>query len=238
MTLSCSSILGCCKKCGCKYEKHMHITYRYQEFTIYVEMKPPHSSQHRTTLSLRPSISYETWLSTIHNRINDLKEEQQCMMKIAMELSYYLHRNAISPYNDDFIAYLDLFIHEEQLKQTADDHNQTVIEELQRLSNRYKQEIEFFKNSVPRLTIEEKFARRTPESITIGVKEIFDLVNKLYALPINGSLIREQVEGLKHGQSSKIGDHEISINVPCYGPVSSIVEQLDILFSPTIVTVI
>jgi hypothetical protein len=216
----------------------MHITYRYQEFTTYIEMKPNHSVQQRTTIPERPSVSYEIWLSTIHNRINDLKEEQQYMMKIAMKLSYYLHRKAISPYNDDFVAYLDLFIHEEQLKQTADGHNQIVIEELQRLSNRYKQEIELFKSTVPKLTIEQKFAMGTPESTIKGVKEIFDLVKKLYALPINGSLIREQVEGLKHGQSSKIGDDEISISVPCYGPVSCIVEQLDIVFSPTIVTVI
>lgn len=200
-------------------------------------MKPNHlvQQQQRTTVSTRPSISYETWLSTIHNRINDLKEEQQCMMKIAMKLSCYLHRNAISPYNDDFIAYLDLFIHEEQLKQTNDHSNQTMIEELQRLSNRYKKEIDLFKNTIPKLTIEQKFAMSTPEST---VKEIFDLVHRLYALPINGSLIREQIEGLKHGQSSKIGDHEISINVPCYGPVSSIVEQLDIVFSPTIITIV
>ncbi len=216
----------------------MHITYRCQEFTTYIEMKPSHSSQQRTSLLTRPSISYETWLSTVHNRINDLKEEQHCMMDIAMQLSYYLHRNAISPYNDDFIAYLDLFIHEEQLKQTADGHNQTVLEELQRLSNRYKQEIELFKNTIPKLTIEEKFVMRMPESTAKGVKEIFDLVKKLYSLPINGSLIREQVEGLKDGQSNKIGDYEISINVPCYGPISAVIEQLDIVLSPMIVTAI
>jgi hypothetical protein len=216
----------------------MHITYRYQEFDTYIEIKPNHSSQQRLTLSARSSISYETWLSTIHNRINDLKEEQHCMMNIAMQLSCYLHRNAISPYNDDFVAYLDLFIHEEQLKQNVDGYNRTVIEELQRLSNRYKQEIELYKNAAPKLTIEDKFAMRTRESTVQGVREIFDLVKKLYALPINGSLIREQVQGLKDGQSSRIGDHEIFINVPCYGPVSSIVEQLDTVFSPTIVTVI
>lgn len=219
----------------------MHITYRYLEYTTYIEMKPNHviqQQQQRTTLPGRPSISFETWLSTIHNHINDLKEEQQCMIKIAMQLSRYLHRNAISPYNDDFVAYLDLFIHEEQLKQTADDDNQMIIEELQRLSNRYKQEIELFTKTVPKLTIEQKFTMTTPESNIKGVQEVFDLVHKLYSLPINGSLIREQVEGLKHGQSSKIGDHEITINVPCYGPVSSIVEQLDIVFSPTIITIV
>jgi septation ring formation regulator EzrA len=216
----------------------MHITYRYQEFTTYIEMKPCHSSQQQSSLSGRPSISYETWLSTIHNRINDLKEEQQCMMEIAVKLSCYLHRNAISPYNDDFIAYLDLFIHEEQLKQTVDHQNDIILEELQHLSDQYKQEIELYRNTVPRLTVEEKFAMRMPESTLKGVREIFDLVKKLYALPINGSLIREQVEGLKHGQSSIIGDHEISIHVPCYGPVSAIVEQLDTVLSPTIVTAI
>ena len=211
----------------------MHITYRYQEFTTYIDMKP--SSHPRPN---RPSISYETWLSTIHNRINDLKEEQHCMMEIAVKLSCYLHRNAISPYNDDFIAYLDLFIHEEQLKQTTDQHNEILLEELQRLSRRYKQEIELFKKTVPRLSMEQKFALRTPEFTLRNVREIFDLVRRLYALPINGSLIREQVEGLKHGQSSRIGDEEICIDVPCFGPVSTIVEQLDTVLSPTIVTVV
>ena len=215
----------------------MHITYRYQEYTIYIDMKP--NNQIRTiNHSNRSIISYETWLSTIHNRINDLKEEQQCMIDIAMQLAYYLHRNAISPYNDDFVAYLDLFIHEEQLKQIDDNYNKLMIDELQHLSNRYKQEIELFKNTVPKLTLEQKFAMRTPESTNKCVKEVFDLVKKLYSLPINGSLIREQVEGLKKCQTSKIGDHEISIEVPCYGPVSSIVEQLDLVLSPTIVTVI
>ena len=212
----------------------MHITYRYQEFPTYIEMETRSSSQQQT----RSSIPYETWLSTIHNRINDLKEEQQFMMEIAVKLSCYLHRNAISPYNDDFIAYLDLFIHEEQLKQTVDHQNDIVLEELQRLSDQYKREIELFRNTVPRLTVEEKFAMRTPESTIKGVREIFDLVTKLYSLPINGSLIREQVEGLKHAQSSIIVDHEISIHVPCCGPISAIVEQLDTVLSPTIVTAI
>ena len=215
----------------------MHITYRYQEFTTYIDMKPCSSS--RTTRSGHPSISYETWLSIIHNRINDLKEEQLRMMDIAVKLSCYLHRNAISPYNDDFLAYLDLFIHEEQLKQTSDQHNEILLEELQRLSHRYKQEVELFKKTIPKLSMEQKFALRTsPESVVRNVREIFDLVRRLYALPINGSLIREQVEGLKHGQSSRIGDEEISIHVPCIGPVSAIVEQLDTVLSPTIVTVV
>jgi len=229
----CSSMdrtTGHCKNCGCKYEKHMHITYRYQEYTTYIEMKS------NCRQSNRSSITYETWLSTIHNRINDLKEEQQCMMNIAMKLSCYLHQNAISPYNDDFLAYLDLFIHEEQLKQTVNHSNEVLIDDLQRLANQYRQEIDLFQNTMPRLTVEQKISISTTESTMKGVKEIFDLVTKLYSLPINGSLIREQVEGLKDSQRRKIQDHEIVIKVPCSGTVCSIVEQLDFVLSPTIVT--
>jgi hypothetical protein len=214
----------------------MHITYRYQEYTIYINMNNNNSAQQQTSISTKPSMSYETWLSSVHNRIDALKKEQRCIMEIATKLSYYLHRNAISLYNDDLLGYLELFVQEEQMKLTVDGNNQSVVKNLKRLADQYKEDVDFLKKTEPKLSVNERITAKAIQSVTAEVGEVFDLVKNLYALPINGSLIRDQVEGLKRGQNSKIGDNEIEVNVPLDGPIGSVVQQLDSVFSPSIQT--
>ena len=204
----------------------MHITYRYEDFTTLIDLSPNYSSKQENSFSSSASITYETWLTSIRNRIKDLEEEEQCMMQIAKKLSLYLHENAITPYNDDFLQYLELFSREEQMKQNAGEENRAVVEGLKRLSDQYEREMSFLKKNIRISTLESKIVLRVSESVSQKLEEIFDLVKMLYALPINGTLIRKQVEGLKNGQSENIKDHEICIDVSRYGSMSSLAEQL------------
>ena len=140
------------------------------------------------------------------------------------KLSRFLRANAITPYNDDTIEYINYHIGIEQRKQSAGTQNSEVIRGLQASLDSFKQEMELFEKAFTdgNGSIATSDSRnRIPQ-----LDEIFPLIEGLYALPHNGDKIRQQVEGLRASQYANVQLREGVIPVPSSGTSSIIATKL------------
>ena len=185
-----------CRKCGCHWMKHMHITYRYEHKVTHVELNE--STGYQTPRSI---------LSLIDQRITDLRSEEAEIRRTCVQLSLFLKQNSITPFNDDMLEYLNHFIKEEKQKQSEGKDNAEVIRGLEQMVKDYTQEMTLYARSIP--TRSENFLENAK-----SIEQILELVYKLYALPINGQLIYEQMERMKAGRAQAIAKAEQHVDLP------------------------
>ena len=152
-------------------------------------------------------------VSDIDQRISDLRAEKSKIEDVYKQLSKFLHANAILPFNDDIVEYLRHFIQDEQMKKNAGGTNNDVIEGLEKTMKEFEEEMKLFKETIRN---EQKSAN------TLTPEQIFPLVGTLYHLPINGTKIREQVDGIKLAQTDTEKKREISVPLPTTANSSTI----------------
>ena len=158
----------------------MHITYRYEKHLSYVDI----SSSYLSLASRSP-------MALIDRRITDLKNEQESIQRICVKLSRFLRANSITPVNDDMIEYLRLFLNEEKQKQTSNYDNADIIRGIEQMIADYTLQMSLFSNSSANLNERSDSDQfNDPKSI----EEIFDLVQELYALPINGDQSKNRLQ--------------------------------------------
>ena len=192
----------------------MHITYRYEKNLNYVEMN-----------TNNPSPRLGSILPLIDKRITDLRREVRSIRQICVKLSQFLKANAITPINDDMLEYLRHFLNEEQQKRAANCNNAEIIRGLEQMIEDYTQEMSLHTNrsaSADARMDTDQF--NDPRSI----EEIFILIQQLYALPINGRSIQEQVERIKNGQIHDVSKQEVYVDLPT-GRCSTIMSNLQTL---------
>ncbi|CAF2996654.1 unnamed protein product [Rotaria socialis] len=196
---------GKCLKCNCLWSEHQHITYEYET----------------NIARLNGSCS----LADIDKRISDLRDEQTKIEDIYKKLAKFLHANSMLPLNDDILEYLRLFIREEQMKKNSGSQNNDVIQGLKEMMKSYEQEMELFKR-----TIDSEKDRSSSKDV-LKSYEIFSLVGTLYRLPINGSKIREQVNGLNINQTKLISKQEVLVELPAKADSSALMRQFKNIMS-------
>jgi hypothetical protein len=164
-------------------------------------------------------------LNEIDKRISDLRKEERKLQDGYQKLARFLHANSLLPINDGYVDYLQYFIREEQMKQTAGADNTEVIASLEKLVTDYNSEMELFKRTLQdqRNAGEEREALRA--------EDVFILVEDLYRLPINGQKIREQVEGIKTGPEKNNVQREKFIELPEKAASSKVMLQLKDIMS-------
>ncbi|UJR14422.1 hypothetical protein I4U23_001419 [Adineta vaga] len=190
---------GFCKKCGCEWTKHMHITYKYERNLDYVTLDNDRVETPQSVMDL------------IDKRISDLRKEEAVIRNICVKLCHFLKAYSITTYNDDMIEYLRHHINEEKRKQTAGTDNLEVIHGLEKMIDDYNKEMMLYTNSIAAKddsNASERFDN------TVRISEIYDLVQKLYELPINGKFIQDQVERMKQGRTQAATTDEIHVDLP------------------------
>jgi hypothetical protein len=166
-------------------------------------------------------------LVDIDKRISDLRAEEKEIQDVYKKLAGFLHVNAILPINDDIVAYIEYFIREEQMKQSAGARNIEVIAGLRKMMNEFKEDMELLKK-----TLQDQ--RQTPDHMDIPKPEdIFTLVGTLYRLPINGKQIREQVNGIKISQEKSGAKRENYISLPSKAASSNVMIRMEDIISRT-----
>ncbi|CAF3719844.1 unnamed protein product [Rotaria sp. Silwood1] len=203
--------LDACQRCGCIRKEHMHITYEVRKFITNIEM----NSQNKI----------QSPLDGIEQRIKDLKTEQEAIIKVCTQLTQFLRVNALNPVNDDILEYIEHFIREEKLKKSAGVQNSSVIAGLEKLLVDYKCEMDILQQGM-KISATTLSNNSSDATKVIEPEEIFLLVGTLYRLPINGTKIREQVEGLKLIQSKFSRNREHVVNLPEQANSSSVMEDL------------
>ncbi|CAM4813124.1 unnamed protein product [Rotaria magnacalcarata] len=196
---------GKCLKCDCLWSEHQHITYEYE------------TSIHR--------LNGSSSLADIDKRISDLRDEKKKIEDVYKKLAKFLHANAILPLNDDILEYLRHFIREEQMKKNSGSQNNDVIQGLEEMMKSYEQEMELFKQ-----TIDSEKDRSSSKDV-LKSDEIFSLVGTLYRLPINGSKIREQVNGLNINQNKLSLKREVFVELPSKANSSTVMKQFKNIIS-------
>ncbi|CAF3879161.1 unnamed protein product [Adineta steineri] len=198
---------GFCTVCDCHWLQHKHITYEYVTDRIHIR-----SNKDMT-------------LADIDRRITELRNEESKIQDIYRKLVRFLHVNAILPVNDDFIEYLQYFIREEQMKQSAGAQNTEIIDSLERLKNDYNKEMGLYKK-----TLEEQKKSIHPSQL-VKPDEIFMLVETLYELPITGKQIKQQVDGIRIGQTRSGAQRETFVELPAKAASSKVMLELKEIIS-------
>ncbi|UJR32245.1 hypothetical protein I4U23_019711 [Adineta vaga] len=203
---------GFCLVCDCHWLQHKHITYEYKTNRTNVKSVTTRSKRTMT-------------MDDIDKRISDLRKEERKIQNVYKKLVRFLHVNALLSTNDDYIDYLEYFIREERMKQGAGAENTQMIDNLQKIKDDYRKEMDLFKRTAE----EQKNTANTSE--VIKPEDIFDLVNELYELPITGEQIRHQVEGIKIGQERNGFRREIYVDLPAKAATSKVMRQLQEIVS-------
>ncbi|CAF3092698.1 unnamed protein product [Rotaria sp. Silwood2] len=206
---------GFCTVCDCHWLQHKHITYEYKISRTHINS--------RTTL--HSERNQEVSLNDIDKRISDLRDEAAKIQDVYKQLAKFLHANSILPINDDILEYLQYFIREEQMKQSAGARNDEVIAGLRKTMDEFANNMELFKNAIRE--------QQESEDMTdiLNPEEIFDLVGTLYDLPINGKQIREQVDGIRFGQENCAVHRERNIQLPAKAASSKVMRDLKEILS-------
>ena len=199
-------------ECTCHWSEHMHITYEYITDRTYIrETDTPRSSTTDSVLSL----------NDIDRRISALRREAQHIQDVYKQLAEFLHSNAMLPFNDALVDYLQYFIQEEQTKQKSNADNGEVIGNLERMKEDFKEHIELIKSSLA-----EKKNVDAQNRSKLQPEDISRLIQSLYDLPITGKQIREQVEGILIGHDAAVNRQEHYVELPIKAETSNVMEAL------------
>ncbi|RIA81662.1 hypothetical protein C1645_789946 [Glomus cerebriforme] len=179
----CSAIKlsGTCKVCGCHWNKHMHVTYenKYVINDIVDKNVELQITIKKTDQEIKKAIVNEH-----QKRIDQLQQEQQKINEVSFRFAQFLRQNAIAAFNDAYADYLDLFIKEEKIKKSANPsyYDERILKGLETTRDSYMKQVEVIKKA-----IENNDSSKPP----IPPKEIAELEQQLYNLPLNGLTLKK-----------------------------------------------
>lgn len=204
--------LGLCRFCNCSWSSHRHITYEYlTDQTRFGQHVINNSSTTQTTITF----------DDIDQRINQLRYEAEHIQTVYKKLAEFLHSNAMLPFNDAVIEYLQYFIQEEQTKQNSSADNQQVINQLQTMTEDFRSHIKLIEDTIKSQTDSGKQNKSQQQP-----KDVANLIQSLYDLPIMGIQLRDQVKSIMIGQEVVVNKHERVIDLPTNSNCSKVMQQL------------
>lgn len=160
-------------------------------------------------------------LDDIDQRINQLRYEAEHIQTVYKKLAEFLHMNAMLPFNDAVIEYLQYFIQEEQTKQKSRADNQQVINNLETMTEDFRTHIQLIQDTMKSQTDSDKQnkGQQQPEDVA-------NLIQSLYDLPIMGIQLRDQVKSIMISQDVVVDKHERVIDLPTNSDCSRVMQQL------------
>ncbi|CAG8671640.1 1011_t:CDS:1, partial [Acaulospora morrowiae] len=170
-----------CGNCSCHWSKHMHITYENKHTFIKV-------IDENVVKLIKEKVSYQDTKKAIiddkEQYISRQKEEQKRISSINIKLAQFLRQNAIAAYNDTYAEYLDHFINEEKTKKSSDPaiYDNRILIGLEAVKREYSEKISIIKKAIE---------TNDPSVPPFSLKEISDLIQELYELPLNGQTLKK-----------------------------------------------
>lgn len=198
---------GKCEVCGCDWTFHMHLTYKCETNVTYEK-----SQEENSIVTVQ-----QTLVEKIDRLVNALQNEQTKIQDVYRKMAQFLSVHSLLPINNDYIEYLRYFIRVERVKHS---NNAEVMANLSQIVADYTNEMEAFEKIVR----EQKLAGQ--QTSTLTPEEVFQLSRELYQLPINGKLIRAQVNSIQTGQKKTINKREKWIELPGRAARSAVMLRL------------
>jgi len=161
----------------------------------------------------------------VEQHIKDLEDEQEELMIVFTQLTLFLYENSLCPVNDDILEYIQLIIKGELLRKNEGAQNEKFIAALVELYDQYKLETDLMKQALKRNKTLGNVS--SSQMNKMKLKEVIELVEQLYKLPINGRKIREQMHDLINMQQQKLNQiHDQIINLPQTSSSCSLFQEL------------
>ena len=170
---------GNCRKCGCNYQFHMHITYT----TTLVE-KEFLSDEVQAQINKKSDMKEKkkAFIKELEKRICELEEEKRIIFHCASHFGVFLIRNAMIPYNDSFSDYLDMLIRDEEGKEREIRNDKRIIQ-LKKDKETHEQNKEIIMSTIPSSSDKMKQF--------ISIEQIYEMREALCSLKHNGKTLRE-----------------------------------------------
>lgn len=197
-----NKITGECEKCGCLWDEHIHVTYKFRKRLTY------------RTIKDEPS----RILTNIDQYTNQLKDEQEIIRHICNKLRIFIRANSLNPTNDAVIEYINHCIHQEKQKYNPGDVNSDVIRALENLIGEYQDEFKL---------MSAKKDNNGNTSDVPTVEDVFACKWQLFELPISGKYFQQQMDGLDLDQVNQMGEREVYANLPRTARLSTNMQQLE-----------
>ncbi|RIA87174.1 hypothetical protein C1645_878195 [Glomus cerebriforme] len=183
---------GTCKKCGCKWDKHMRITYENKQI-----IKKIIDQNVESQISKKQS-DQETKRAIIEGyqfKVEQLQNEQKIINEISIKFAQFLRQNAIAAFNDAYADYLDHFIIEEKIKKSVDPnhYDDEILKGLENMKKSYLEQI---------VVIKQAIESNDPSMPPISPSDMNKLEQQLYNLPINGHTLKKIRDEAKLSQTN------------------------------------
>jgi hypothetical protein len=186
---------GYCKKCGCSWNKHMHITYEL------IPVKKIIIDENINKIKMSKMSDKEritAFNQELKSKITNLREAERGIIKISTKFAAFTKANAILHFNDDFESFLNLNIKEEETKQHVSQENSPVLKNLLTMKEKYMIEKKIFFDA---------FAK-ADSNLSIAASDIKKLENELYAMESIGESLKRIILEVRRGKNQVYRSHE------------------------------
>lgn len=204
-------------RCGCTWQEHIHLTYEYVTDRTY--LKDTVRSEAADIATLKKSSADD-----INRYIKYLQQEAEQIRSVYKQLAEFLQANAMFAINDQLVLYLDIVIHEERNKHRSGEDRRNIVVELERVREDYKTHFERLKR------VFEQQPTVKEEKRLIEPQYVINLVETLYALPINGKSIRDQMVKLASVEATSIQRYEREVVLSSETVSSTLMAKLTTIF--------
>ena len=170
-----------CKHCGCSWSMHMHITYETKQVPIKVEDGNVKKQIEDKASKIQ---IIERHLQSLQERINKLDVEKCVVAKVSAKIACFLKHNAMAPYNDVTLDYLEHLIEVEKGKVGAGG-DRSVLTRLVKMKSMYEEEVTI---------LEEEISDQTSSVRVPTGEDIKKLYDDLCRLEITGPMLKKTMQ--------------------------------------------
>jgi hypothetical protein len=158
-----------CTTCGHHWMVHLHVTYETQE-----KMKTVRDPTVAAQLKANESeiTIKQTAIDNIMRKLQEAQREHATIQDAAARFGLFLKKNAITPYNDAMLDYIDHQIKQEKEKVVLHDVSPKQLEGLIKRRQEYEERIDSIKRSIAAGTGEEVLDENGVEEL---VEELFQM---------------------------------------------------------------
>jgi GTPase SAR1 family protein len=176
-----------CRVCHHPWMNHLHINYEIQAGTRETD-DPEILDALRRNTSVRTQ--KQTAILSKKRLIEQLEFELKKFSDAAAQFSIFLKRNAIMPYNDATLEYLDRHIEDERSK-VAVGGSRDKLDNLTQYKEQYQQQI----------NILEEYMKKGEDQMLLNQAGVEMLVQDLYTLPHYGKALRDMGQVIRNVQT-------------------------------------
>ena len=188
-----------CRVCGCPWFEHMHQTYSVTKVNATVE-DPNVQKQLEDRKDNREAL--RLFIERLRSTIQQLEQEQEFITKVSAEFAAFLHKYAITPYNDVMAEYLDHLIRVEKDKVSLGGGKKT-LERLVDMQRQYAEEVKILKKA-----LQEK----STAADHITPQRVQALVQQLYDLPVNGPKLKSMMQVVNVANKRAYQEHSLPVS--------------------------